>query len=305
MSSAFKSVTAGLGLSSGIKQPGVPAIIPPRDFVDEIFGTSVRTVDTPNGKQTVIGVNYSPEDQARLDKLQTSYDSYMADLDSLTSMASAIDIPAFSPVITATREDQRLAREDAYKQRSSLEEETLAQRGVADSSSATEVRQQRGVDLTKQASADERAVILLAEDLRNNAVTRDMQGLQFSAGELQQDKVNRATSAQNLMSNQLAFYGQDNNIANANYANQMANYQAKVTQQNQIFKNLTGLAMAAGTAGAGGGGAGALAAGGAGGGGVTYGSMLGGGGVANFQNLSSGTNYLTTSSMNNGIQWNK
>lgn len=248
MSGAISAITGSLGLGGGASVPGAPSIIAPKDFLDNIFGTSAREVDGPNGKQIVLDVNYSPEDQAKLDTLNTQYNQYLGQLQSLSSISSAVDIPEFQPVIAATRANQAQARQDAYNQRSKLEEEQLANRGLADSTAGTEVRQTRGDDLQKAAQSDENNVVLLAEQLRTNALQNTTNGLNITGNAIQQDKTNRESSANNLLSQMLNLYGQDNNVQNQNYAAQLAAYNAQQTQQQQIFQNLTSLAGGIGNA---------------------------------------------------------
>lgn len=249
-------------MGKGKKIPGPAAVLPPQDYIDNIFGTSVKEVNGPNGKQTVIDRTLSAADQAKLDSLNQMYSSYLGDLESLTSIASAMDIPEFQPVLQATRENQRLAREDAYKQRASLEENTLARRGVADSTTASDVRQLRGQELTRQASQDERDLILMSEQLRDNALARTGNGLNFVGNQIQQDKTNALNSTNMLLGNRAGMFSAANGAQAQNYQQQVGAIQANNQQNQQFWSDIGGSAgFLAGSFGGGSGGGVATAGG--------------------------------------------
>lgn len=223
--------------------PNAPIIEPPRTYINRLYGTSVREVRTENGIEMVADVTYSEADQKRLDELNKIYDEMLADIGSLTEISAAIDIPEFQPVIEAQRENQRVAREDAYKQAASLQEENLARRGIENSTSAAQARQGLDRSLMKQASQDQRNLTLFAEDLRNQQLTRSTGLLNFARNEIQNDKTARQNSINSLFGNQQSMFGAQNNAQNASFANQLGAYNLNLQRQQQsegLWNNVFG-----------------------------------------------------------------
>lgn len=247
----FKSITDSIGLTRpDPRLVEVPPAIRPRDVINEILG--VETVeeeftrpDGTKGKRLVTRTNLSPEEEARLEELDKAYDNLFADLNSLVQTEAAITSPVFEPVVTAVRQQQAEARSDAFKERSRLEEEVLARRGIADSTAATELRQQRSSDLSDQAVKDERNLILLAEQLRNDQLQRTGIGLNFAAGQRQQDLSNRVAGGQQTQAAQLNFFGAENDLQNfrtsVNLKNAEALRAADSAQRTAIGETISGL----------------------------------------------------------------
>lgn len=250
MSGAIKAVTGSLGLSSGNagKQPAIPAVQRPRDIINKILGVSTKEVKDENGNISIVtDLVLSPEEEERLNKLEASYDTYLSNLNQLSELTAAIDNPAYQPVVSALRENQRIARQEAYDQRTALEEDTLARRGLADSRAGAQLREARGKDLQQQIVTDENNLTLMAEDLRQQQYTRTAQSLSFASNELFRDKEQKVNQGTNNLSSMTNLFGVETGAINAAYQNQISAYNARSTANNNIFGNIGGLARTAGT----------------------------------------------------------
>lgn len=225
----FKSISRSLGLSKDPTFGGVPVppTIRPRQMVNEMLGISVEEeeITLPDGtkeKRLVTRNQLSPEQEERLNLMERQYDQLLLDYNELSELSAAIDSEVFSPVIEAQRANQKDARERAFRERANLEEEQLAKRGIADSTSAVEVRNARGSDLVDQAVQDERDLTLLAEDLRNSQLQRTERNLGF----LEDVSRNRVNQGNVEAQRQLNFFNQENADRLSTYDRQFQNEQA-------------------------------------------------------------------------------
>jgi len=255
MGGLVKAVTGSLGLSSGNagSQPDIPAVVRPRDIINNILGVSTKEVTDENGNKSIVtDWVLSPEEEERMNALESSYDSWLSDLNSLSSITAAIEDPTYEPVVSALRENQRIARDEAYNSRTQLEEDTLARRGLADSQAGNQLRETRGADYQKQVVTDENNLALMAEDLRNQQYQRTANSLGFAANSLYQNKAMAVNQGNANASQQLSLFGTENNLnmQNASLLNQQ--WAQRVQQDQQIFSNLTGLATSAAFIGSGG-----------------------------------------------------
>lgn len=276
MGDAFKAVTNTLGITSR-DQPDIPNIKAPVDIINELLGVETRMVKDEEGNERLVtSLNLSDEEQARLDQLQGMYDSYVVDLENLTKISAAIDDPTYEPVLNAVREQQADARKAAYNERAMLEEETLARRGLADSTAGGDVREQRGKVLQEQIRKDENALTLMAEDLRNAQIQRTGQSLSFATNKLTNDLNQRVTQGNTNAGQQFSWYTGQNNMLQTQYQNQLGQYTANVARDAAITGQWTDIAANIATGGMSGAAKGAT-------GGSSTGGMYGGG-YTNTQN---------------------
>lgn len=184
----FSSIATSLGLKEqrtfgGINVPSLEDI---PNVVNSIFGVESKIEEFERADGTkgtrLVTTGTSPEQNAFIQQLSDQLISLNTDIQNLSSLTAAIDNEQFEPVVQAQREFQAEAREKAFKERSRLEEETLARRGLEDSTAAQEARQQRGAALQDQIVQDERSLTLLAEDLRNQQLQRSAGALQTGLG---------------------------------------------------------------------------------------------------------------------------
>ena len=249
MTSAVKSISNALGFSSR-DMPGIPSIKPPKDVLNQILGVETRITKDEEGNDVIMNsLNLSPEDQARLDQLESTFDNYLVDLKNLTTITAAIDDPTYEPVLNAVRDQQAMARKAAYNERAMLEEDTLAKRGLADSTAGSTVRDARGKALQDQVEMDETNLVLMAEQLRDQQIQRTGQTLEFATNKLNFDTAARVNQGNVNFAQQQQLFGNENAQQQNYYSNLMGQYQAKVAQDQAVFDNFLTLGTSIATGG--------------------------------------------------------
>jgi len=184
----FRNLTDGVGLTRReTLDIDVAGAFNPIEFVNDIMGVSGNREEftRPDGTKGVrfVAKGATKEQQDFIKLLTDEVQSYIGDVTELTRIGAAINNEAFDPVINSLRANNKDVNERAFRNRSRLEEETLARRGIEDSTSATEVRQQRGADMVQTEVDQERELVLIAEQLRDQQIARSGIGLGAVSGE--------------------------------------------------------------------------------------------------------------------------
>jgi hypothetical protein len=234
----FRAITNSIGLTKPkFDAPTLPNQARPMEMINEILGVTSREVEEEitledgtkkKVRKIVTDLNLTPEQQARMDALNTAYDEYLVDLQSLTDIEAAIDDPAFEPVVTAVRTQQSKARNEAAKEALRVTGEALTQRGLQDSTTAIENVRQISDSIAEQAATDENQLVLLAEQLRNEQVTRTGAGLEFAANQLQQSLANQQNESQFQRNLQVQQQGLTDAFRQNRFSNQLGVAQQKL-----------------------------------------------------------------------------
>ena len=261
----FKTLTNAVGLTKPeFDAPPLPEAASPMEMLNTILGVTSREVEEEitledgtkkTVKKIVTDLALSPEQQERLDALTAGYDEYLVDLQSLSEIEAAIDDPAFEPVVSSVRKSQAEARAVAAKEAARVTGEQLAQRGLSDSTAAESNRRQISDSIADQVSQDENQLVLLAEQLRNEQFGRTSAGLQFTAGQMQQNIANQQQESQFQRQLQQSGQGIDNAFAQNRFSNQLGIAQQRMANeqaQAAALSNTIGAAATMFTGGMGG-----------------------------------------------------
>lgn len=226
----FRNLTDSFGLTRReTLDLDVAGAFNPIEFVNDILGVSGKREEFTRSDGTkgtrIVATGATPEMNEFISSLTESVQSLVGDITELSQIGAAIDNEAFDPVLQAVRENQKEAREQTFKDTSRLQEETLAKRGLEDSTAAIEGRSQLGSQLNKQATQDERDLVLLAEQLRDQQIQRSGVGLQTTQGERgtlatgaenqRAGSINLASAQQGLQLSAATSMFQDRNAANS------------------------------------------------------------------------------------------
>lgn len=228
------------------------------NVTDLVGGTRSRTIKKPDGTQEIIiePLDLSPEDKALYDTYTDLVKTNIAGFNSLSVAASAYDIPGFKSVIDAQRTILESTRNKAASESVRRTEESLARRGLSDSTAATELRAVQDAAIREQALSDERNLVLTAESLRTDALNRALTGINIGTQGMQTQKAQQQASGQFVSGTALQALNSTANIQNQNYQNQLNAFNSRQPSFGQQL--LTTAAGAAGYGLAGGfGGAGA------------------------------------------------
>lgn len=237
----FSSITSSLGLTEqrtfgGINVPSLEDI---PNVVNTIFGVESRIEEFERADGTkgtrLVTTGTSPEQNEFIQQLSDQLISLNTDIQNLSSMTAAIDNEQFEPVIQAQREFQAEAREQVFKDRSRLEEEVLARRGLEDSTASQEAREQRGAALQDQIVQDERSLTVFAEDLRNQQLQRSAGALQTGLGI--QGTLNQA--GQQATGTQMGLGQLQLGQGQLGLQNEAAIFQSRLAAQQQQGQNFT------------------------------------------------------------------
>jgi predicted amino acid-binding ACT domain protein len=214
------------------------------DVIDEIAGVEQVKVRGADGKERIVRrrLPLSPEEQQAQAQIENIFQTNLGIMEELSSFALAVDIPEFKESLDALRTEQQRTRDIAFREVSRATEEDLARRGLADSTAATQQRAAREVAQREKVAQDERAVSLLAEDLRAQQFGRAQQLAGFAAG---RSDVAAAQALQALSSGSQASLGQQQltgQFQQQSFANQLAASQAQQQAGLGALSSLTSLA---------------------------------------------------------------
>lgn len=184
----FRNLTDSFGLTRReTLDIDVAGAFNPIEFVNDIMGVSGKREEFTRADGTkgvrFVATGATPEQNEFITSLTEDIQSLVGDITELSQIGVAINNDAFDPVIQSVRENQKDAREQAFKNTSRMQEEVLARRGLEDSTAAIENRAQLGSEFAKAEITDERNLVLLAEQLRDQQIQRSGIGLQTSQGE--------------------------------------------------------------------------------------------------------------------------
>lgn len=234
-------------MNSSDSAPPPPPPAEPIDIIDEVLGIQQITVKKPDGTKQLVRreLPLSPEEEALRKQYQDIVTEQVGIIEQLSSPALAINIPEFKPVLDEYRRQRGLEIKRTFEDVTRTQEESLARRGIADSTAATEVRAAR--DVAQQTALDQadRNTSLVAEQLRSDAIGRagGLLNLAFS----RQDK-QTADMAQGLA---LANQSQQS-ILSADVANNQLQFQSSLAayqaNQSQKAANLNAFATLGGAA---------------------------------------------------------
>jgi hypothetical protein len=135
-------------LFSTPKVPTPPAPPPPSSYVDEVSGVEQVPVTNADGSitYTTRALPLTPEQQAQKDQLNQIMSDSLAQIEALSATDYQNDADT-QRILDQWRNVQQKTLDDSYTQRSQQEEQTLAARGLGDSSAADAVRRTRRLDL--------------------------------------------------------------------------------------------------------------------------------------------------------------
>lgn len=249
----------GLFGGGGGKAPRAPAPIQPLDVIDFVGGVS-QTIETrigPDGKKRKVIIRrrlpQSAQERADEAKLRAIFDSNLANIEKLSAIDLAINIPEFQEAVTALRTNLTTSLDSSFKRRARLEEESLAATGNENSSASAEVRAERGKSFSQGSAEISRQTTFLAENLRNQSLNRSQNLLSLAAGRLDIQKGRVAQALQGASQAQQGIF----NIQSANQTNQfnaqLQSFNAQQSGRSGFLSGITGLAslglLAAGPSG--------------------------------------------------------
>jgi hypothetical protein len=133
-------------LFSSAPKISVPPSLP-TTVIDEVNGVEQIPQTNADGSITYItrALPLTPEQQATKDELNRIMKESLAEIDALSATAYTPDAET-QKVLDQWQNVQQNTLTETYRDRSTQEESTLAQRGLGDSSAAQEVRRQRLLD---------------------------------------------------------------------------------------------------------------------------------------------------------------
>lgn len=198
----FSIGSAVAGAAKGPKTGPAPTITTTDPFEVEnlLSNTRRRFVKGPDGRQRVVieEIERDPQEQALIDNLKNLRAQTAQTITDLSSIEAAINIEQFKPVI---RDQRSLLDKQVTQQFEGIarrQEEQLAQRGISDSTAATELRSVReGIEqATRQ--QNELNLSLTAENLRNSALQRAGAANTLAESFLQQQFSNAINASANV-----------------------------------------------------------------------------------------------------------
>lgn len=243
-------------------RPKVPAAPPPppdpipQTLIDNINGTKSTPVKNADGSYTTTfdRLPLSPEEKAYEDNLIKVRDDSLGWIQKITA-----DPNYQSDYIKGFLKDYEQSGlqgiEKAYKARTSFEETNLARYGVDDSTAATELRAQRGNDLSgdiQQIERDKSAIALQARDDELNKANAAF-GLATGRQDVQLSQLTNSIAQGNSLNLGLTGLKQQRDLAVYGAQNQYNTLKANASAQGmQTFGQLVGMAAGAATGGMGG-----------------------------------------------------
>lgn len=215
----------------GFLKPKVsaPQIAQPEilDIIDQIAGIEQVTVTGPDGKKQIIRreLPLTAEQQQEKELIDRLIGDNLKLIEELSAPDLATALPEFQPAIEAFRATIDKGIRESFRRTADLEEEVLARRGVADSTSATEIRGDREARTQEAFSQARRDEITFAEQLRGQAIGRATNLLGLAAGRQDAQAGQALASLGQLQSSQLGLLNANTavNTANANLAFQADN----------------------------------------------------------------------------------
>lgn len=134
-------------LFSAPKVPTPPAPPPPSTYVDQVSGVEQVPVTNADGSITYVTrqLPLTPEQQAQKDQLTEIMTDSLAQIQKLSGGDYSTD-EATQKVLDQWKDTQQKLVSNGFTTRTQQEEQTLAARGLGDSSAAQSVRRQRRLD---------------------------------------------------------------------------------------------------------------------------------------------------------------
>jgi hypothetical protein len=211
------------------KVPTPPPPPPPATYRDEIGGTEQVPVTNPDGTVTYITrrLPLTAEQQAEQAAFKSIMDSALAEIQRLSGTDFADDA-AVKSLLDDYAAEQNKVLEQVFGSRQTAEEAHLARRGMADSSTAQDIRRQRQMDEVAARTGLTRQTNLLRDDIRNDRIG------------LQQNLYNIAATRQDLNTAKTLQSGMGgfNAVSSVNAFNRAA---SSDTFRNNITAHTTGM----------------------------------------------------------------
>jgi hypothetical protein len=222
------------------KVPTPPPPPPPSSYIDQVSGVEEVPQTNADGSITYVTrpIPLTPEQQAQKDQLTQIMNDSLTAIQGLSASDYAND-PATQAVLDQWRQAQQKVLDRQYASRTQQEEQNLAARGIADSSTANDVRRQRRLDqqdaeLNLQNQTDE-----LGSEVRNQNLQLQQQLYSLAAGSID---ASQAAAEQAAIKNLSTTLSNDT----ARQASLLNYYNQALPSSNSVFGNA--LARSAGSA---------------------------------------------------------
>lgn len=216
-------VTECKGLFSGKKAPAPPPPPAPKTVQDLINGVETVT-ETRDGKEYVVTrqLPLTAEQQAFKDDITRRLDN----IDKI-GQGLAVFNPDYKPMVDAMRAWQQQTRGQLFGEANRAQQDELARRGLGNSTAADTARQGLGLQLGQQVQQDELNLFGLAEQQRAADLERQKSSLALRSDINTGELARLGSAGAQTAATQGTRLGQDANIAQQNYNNQLAAFNAQ------------------------------------------------------------------------------
>lgn len=211
--------------------------------IDALNGTKVERVKQPDGTYAVVEstMPLSAEDQALQDYYKQIASDALAAIDKISNSVNLDDVPWAKDLVDSYKANQLEAINRAGVARTTSEEKALARFGQADSTAATQVRSQRGSDLTDQRVQLGRELSSIEQQARDTELARQGSLYNLATGALNGQKQAQSASLSGLVSSGLNQQAGAQSYNNTVAATIGANNQVKAASNQAFMNNLVGI----------------------------------------------------------------
>jgi hypothetical protein len=224
------------------KVPAVPTPPPPSIYRDEVGGTEQVPIQNADGSTTYVTrrLPLTPDQQREQDEYKNIMSTALVEIRRLSATDFADD-PTVNQALEQFKSAQSRALSQSLQQRTESEEQSLARRGVLDSTAAQTVRRQRAADERDARQQIVQATDVVKEDIRNDRLGLQQNLYSLAANRQDLDQVKAQQSASSGLNATLG-------INNANRASLMDYYSRQANsfgltagvQQNNPFSVFSG-----------------------------------------------------------------
>ena len=211
------------GLFKGKKAPAPPPPPAPKIVQDLINGVETVT-ETRDGKDYIVTrqLPLTAEQQAFKDDITKRLDN----LDKI-SQGLAIFNPDYKPMVDAMRAWQQQTRGQLFGEATRAQQDELTRRGLGNSTAAANASLQLGRQMGEQVQQDELNLFGLAEQQRASDIERQKSSLALRSDINTGELARLGSAGAQTVATQGSRLGLDANIAQQNYANQLAAFNAQ------------------------------------------------------------------------------